>query len=288
MAQRKKAVSVVDEAAIESTLRDDLERESAVKLNRIKPIPARAAIVKKLVQEGFEVTKAAIRRPLRVQLREALKHGALVPVGSLGSHVRGATAGELKREMEIAVREGAARVVLRDTAEVLAGPEVRVLSGTEVESLRMRVAGLAKALEKVTKKRGLNLLAADAHAALSEALAVTGTPAQAKQGARAPSPRPESNAPHDHAMQALLDAVDSARDVRTGLSFVPAVVGRLAPALSTSAAVKLLLAAAERELLELRPEGGIGRLSQAELSVCPPGPHDTRLSWARRLMGGAT
>jgi len=287
MAQRKKVVPVVDEAAIESTLRDALEREGAVKLNRVKPIRVRAALVKKLVQEGFEVTKSVIRRPLQMQLREALKHGALIPIKSLGSHVRGATAGELKREMEIAVREGAARVVLRDTAEVLAGPEIRVLSETEVESLRMRVAGLRKALEKVTRKRGLNLLAADANAALSAALAVMGTPAQAKQGTRAPSTS-ESNAPHDHAMRALLDAVDSARDVRTGLSFVPAVVGRLAPAISTSMAVKLLVAAAERELLELRPEGGIGRLSEAELSVCPPGPHDTRLSWARRLTGGAT
>jgi hypothetical protein len=93
--------------------------------------------------------------------------------------------------------------------------------------------------------------------------------------------------PNDEAMQALLAAVDSTRDVRSGLSFVPAVVGRLAPELESSAAVKLLLTAAERELLELRPEGGIGRLSEAELAVCPSGPHGTRLSWARRLTGGA-
>lgn len=287
MAQRKKVVAVVDEAGIESALRDELKREGAVKLNRIKPTGVRAAIVEKLVQDGFEVTKTVIRRPLQVQLREALQHGALVPVKSLVSHVRGATASELKRETEIAVREGTAHVVLRGTAEVLAGPDVRVLSGTEVEMLRTRVAELGKALEKVTKKRGLNLLVADANAVLSEALAAMGAP-QAKLGARASSPMPASNPPHDQAMQTLLDAVDSARDVRTGLSFVPTVVGRLAPALSSSAAVKLLLVAAEQELLELRPEGGIGRLSEAELSVCPPGPHDTRLSWARRLTGGAT
>jgi hypothetical protein len=288
MAQRKKAVSVVDEAGIEAALRDELKREGAVKLNSIKPTGVRAAIVERLSRDGFEATKTVIRRPLQVQLREALEHGALVPVKSLASHVRGATASELRREMEIAVSEGAAQVILRGTAEVLAGPEVRVLSATEIQVLRMRVAELGKALEKVTRKRGLSLLVADANAVLSDAIVAVGAQAPAKLGARAPSPTPESNAPHDHAMQALLDAVDSARDVRTGLSFVPTVVGRLAPALSSSAAVKLLLAAAERELLELRPEGGIGRLSEAELSVCPPGPHDTRLSWARRLTGGAT
>jgi hypothetical protein len=288
MAQRKKVVPVVDEAGIESALRDQLKREGAVKLNRIKPTGVRAAIVERLVRDGFEATKTVIRRPLQVQLREALEHGALVPVKSLASHVRGATASELKREMEIAVREGTAHVVLRGTAEVLAGPEVRVLSAMEIQVLRTRVAELGKALEKVTRKRGVTLLAADATGVLSEALVAMSAQAQAKLGARAPSPTLALKAPHDHAMQALLEAVDSARDVRTGLSFVPAVVGRLAPALSTSAAVKLLLAAAERELLELRPEGGIGRLSEAELSVCPPGPHDTRLSWARRLTGGAT
>ena len=43
-----------------------------------------------------------------------------------------------------------------------------------------------------------------------------------------------------------------------------------------------LLAAAMAGFLELRPEGGIKRLSEQELLVCPEGPHGTRLSWARR------
>jgi hypothetical protein len=42
------------------------------------------------------------------------------------------------------------------------------------------------------------------------------------------------------------------------------------------------VAAAMDGLLELRPEGGIHRLSDEELAACPEGPHGTRLSWARR------
>lgn len=288
MAQRKKVAPVVDEAAIVAALRDELQREGVAKLSRINPARIRAEIAEKLKQEGFEATKTLLRQPLHAQLRAALQHGALVPVKSLASHVRGATATELKRLTETSVGEGMVRLVLRGAAVLLAGAEVRVLSGTEVEALRKRVVGLGKALEKVTRKKGLSLLAVDATGALSEALTAVNEPLRAKAASTAPRPAPLQQQPHDDGMGALLEAVDSTRDVRTGLSFVPSVVGRLAPALSTRAAVKLLLTAAERELLELRPEGGIGRLSEAELSVCPPGPHDTRLSWARRLTGGAT
>lgn len=281
--------SVVDEAAIIAALREELQREGVAKLSRIKPARLRAEIAEKLVQEGFEATKTLVRQPLHAQLRAALQHGALVPVKSLASHVRGASATELKRLTQTSVGEGMARLVLRGTAELLAGAEVQVLSGLEVEALRMRVLGLAKALEKVTRRKGLSLLASDATAALSEALTAVNEPLRAKAGKSAPRPAsPQPQQQHDDAMGALLEAVAYTRDVRTGLSFVPSVVGHLAPALSTNAAVKLLLAAAERELLELRPEGGIGRLSEAELSVCPPGPHGTRLSWARRLTGGTT
>jgi hypothetical protein len=273
MAQRKKASLVVDAAAIEADARATLAQEGALKLSALKPPQLRSSLAAKLEQEGFEVTKAFVRRPLRAQLLEALQHGALVPVKSLATHVRGATAAELKTLAARAVSEGIARCVLRGTTEVLAGAEVRVLSAAEAKALRTRLLGLTKTLEKVTKKQGLSLLASDANEQLAEAMAAVGQQKQAL---------PKQN---DNAMTALLEAVDSTRDVRTGLSFVPAVVGRLAPAIETSAAVALLLRAAERELLELRPEGGIGRLTEAELSVCPPGPHNTRLSWVRKLTG---
>jgi hypothetical protein len=287
MATGKKAIPALDAAALTAEVREDLAREGAVKLTRIKPASLRGSVSDALSRDGFEVTKAAIRQPLRAQLLAALEHGALVPVKSLAAHVRGATAPELKRLMDDAVRDGIARRVLRGTAEVLAGREVRVLSAAEIEAMRVRVVGLGKALEKVTKKPGLSVLASDATTALAEAMAGVTDRAEARNGTRATRVSATTGKPSDEAMGALLAAVDSTRDVRTGLSFVPTVVGRLAPELETSAAVQLLLTAAERELLELRPEGGIGRLSEAELSVCPAGPHGTRLSWARRLTGEA-
>lgn len=287
MAQRKKATPVVDVAALEAELRAELAREGVVKRSRVKPASLRDAVAATLAREGFELTKAAIRRPLRAQLLEALEHGALVPVKSLAAHVRGATGPELKRLADDAVREGSARRVLRGAAEVLAGADARVLSGAEVEAVRRRVLGLGKSLEKVTKNPGLSLLASDAKAALSEAVTAIAERGDARSAANAARASKAEQKPAEEALRTLLAAVDSTCDVRTGLSFVPSVVGRLAPQLEARAALELLLAAAERELLELRPEGGIGRLSEAELSVCPLGPHGTRLSWARRITGGA-
>jgi hypothetical protein len=86
---------------------------------------------------------------------------------------------------------------------------------------------------------------------------------------------------------AVLDALEATRDERTGLSFVPRVIQRLLSDRPLTAAHEMLLAAAREELIELRPEGGLGRLTSEELLLCPPGPGGTRLSWARRLGDGA-
>lgn len=282
MAQRKKAASFLDAAAIEAEVREALSRDGAVKLSSVKPAALRSRIAESLSLDGFEVTKAAIRRPLPAQLLQALAHGALVPLKSLATHVQGATAGELKLLIADALHQGLARRVLRGTTEVLVGTDHKVLSPAEVNAIRLKLVALGKTLEKVTKKPGLSLLATDVAAALDDAT----TAMNARAGMKVAPSLATQRKPVDDALAALLEAVDSTRDERTGLSFVPAVVGRLAPRVEATGAVKLLVSAAERELLELRPEGGIGRLSEAELSVCPVGPHGTRLSWARRLAGG--
>jgi hypothetical protein len=39
--------------------------------------------------------------------------------------------------------------------------------------------------------------------------------------------------------------------------------------------------AAQRGLIELRPESGLGRLASDEQALCVAGPEGSRLSWAR-------
>lgn len=271
--RQSKAKPVFDVDRAVNDLQERLNRDGAVKLGEIKPKALREQAVGRLVEAGFEATKSYVRRPLHVQLRDALSHGALIPLTALAAHVQGASSAELKTTVARAVEHGDARKALRGRAEVLCGSQVRVVDSAQLLRLRERALELSKLVEKVTKKSGVVLLVDDLDELLGELRIAVPEAAQAK--------------PEDDSFSALLSAVDSTRDGRSGLSFVPAIVGRLAPQLAPNQAIALLMSAAAQELLELRPEGGIGRLSEAELSVCPPGPHGTRLSWARRLGGGA-
>lgn len=69
-----------------------------------------------------------------------------------------------------------------------------------------------------------------------------------------------------------------------GLAFVPDVMRKW----GKPDAQKVLLAAAKQGLVELRPESGLGRLTDKELSLCPRmdpkvDRDRTPLSWARPL-----
>jgi hypothetical protein len=86
----------------------------------------------------------------------------------------------------------------------------------------------------------------------------------------------------------LTDLVRSKQD-SIGLAFVPDVVrAMMAPpySLSKTRAWKLLEVYTEEGELELRPEGGLGRLSKADRELCLPGPQGSILSQVR-VVGGA-
>ena len=156
---------------------------------------------------------------------------------------------------------------------------VPVLSRDELA----RFAEVAKVVAKVAKsKNGASLLRGDLEEALTRVLPGVSLAASNQSASRNIAPAHHKNAERSPLVGRLLSAVDAARDPRTGLSFVPTVVAQLRPELDTRAAAAMLVAAEGQGLLELRPEGGINRLSEEELSMCPPGPQGTRLSWARR------
>jgi hypothetical protein len=96
-------------------------------------------------------------------------------------------------------------------------------------------------------------------------------------------------APQRQAVDADLVVSELTRHIRpaVGLSFVPDAVRALA-AHGVAAVQTALIDAARAGRIELQPESGLNRLSQAELDLCPPGPQGTRLSWARLLGRAAT
>lgn len=297
--RRKRAPLAIGADGIEQELdrwRARLRSEGAVKLSTLKPPALRDAVVHRLVCEGFEIAGALLRRPLAGQLRDALAGEPAIAVSALRQRVRGASRGELERELAAAAARGELQRVSRGSLEFVVGPSQAVIGGERLSTLYGALSMLTKMLAAAGKKRNAGVLASDVEPMLSAATHVLDThristppqPTASKRatdvGLDAASVRVPSRAPVDTLAQ-LLAALDAARDERTGLSFVPAIVQRLAAAMAVSAAHDALLSAARRELIELRPEGGLARLSSEELALCPPGPAGTRLSWARRGSG---
>jgi hypothetical protein len=176
-----------------------------------------------------------------------------------------------EREVERASVVGTARGRLGRAAGIrdarIVAASLMVVGPRRLTRPRDTVQDLANLLTRADEKNHAELLATHAAQLLSTTRMLESDP---------PTLHP------DAAIEHLLAVIDAVQDERTGLSFVPAVVRRLNRAMAVSAAHDLLLTAARREVIELRPEGGLGRLSSEELALCPPGPAGTRLSWARR------
>lgn len=79
----------------------------------------------------------------------------------------------------------------------------------------------------------------------------------------------------------LASAIKSATSGNSGLADVAGVVKAMGG--DVKAAHKAILEAEQQGLIELRPEGGLNRLSPEELALTIPGPHETQLSKIRVL-----
>jgi hypothetical protein len=260
-----------------AALRERLRAEGAIKISSIAPKAAQGELSARLAAEGYELEGTWLRRPIREQLRDALGHGAALTKKGLAGVVRGVSGAELTRVASELEKAGELYRVLRGKSETFTGSGAAVLSTPSLAALKPVIAELSRALSAVSKKKGMTLLASDVDDLLAAARGVLDR--NAARGRVVPAP--------DGGAASLLDALDATRDERTGLSFVPRVVERLLPSVSLAVAHEMLLQAARDERIELRPEGGLARLTSAELGLCPAGPGGMRLSWARRLDGAA-
>jgi hypothetical protein len=268
-----------DLAALLAGARDRLEQDGTIKLSSVGPSALRPQLVSRLVADGYEATKTALRKPLEAQLAQALADGAFVSLKAVTSHVVGATSSEGKAAALRLVAEGTAKLVLRGVEEVVVPSRTSTLGRDELNQLTRLVKQVTKAAHA---KSGATLLRSDVMDELAPLI----------QSARSHDGQ-QQRVSTNHAVRSkdgstltqLLSAVDATRDASTGLSFVPAIVAKLKAEYEPSRVTAALLEAARKGWVELRPEGGINRLSDEELLHCPPGPQGTRLSWARRLDG---
>jgi hypothetical protein len=266
-----RAKTVPDVNALAAKARAELQREQALRLTAVAPPSARGEVMAVLKAEGYEVTATTVRVPIEAQLEGALGDGSFLSVKSLAGRLRGATAAEAKLAVGRLVDAGRARRVMRTTEETIVPVSANVLSASELVDAAKRLLALAKLVQTVARKKATTtLLRDDVAQALDRVLGATGVPSVTSKDLG-----PE--------IARVLQAIDEAREADADLTFVPKVVDLLSSKLDVAAVRAALLVAASRGLVELRPEGGIGRLSPAELAACPEGPHGTRLSWARRI-----
>lgn len=262
----------LDVNALVAASRTTIEREKMISRSKIVPASVRDRVLDALRAEGFEVTAKVVRVPIQDQLVEVLKDGSYIPLSAVRSHLAGATVTEAKQVARALTKTGQARRVLRTSIETLVPATADVVANEALAAASKRVQEIAKQLQAAARKgEGVGVLREDIAQALGRVL-----PEQSR-GVHRRRPDPSS------ALDLVLRAVDAARDAKVGLSFVPSVVGLLSADLDGATAHDALIEAASRGLVELRPEGGLGRLSDAERMACPVGPQGTRLSWVRRI-----
>jgi hypothetical protein len=270
-----------------ASVRGALQAKGAIKHKSLK-----GWLLQRLEAEGYERSGAWLRRPAHEQILAALSRAESTTVAELQRLVQGVPRPELARLLVELEQRGEVRRVQRGASSAFSSASTAVLSLESLRTLSSVVSRLGKALAVATRKRGTTLLESDVAAALAEAGSVLGSDAPVRASAAlperelAPSASLASKASQP-SRTSVLAALDATRDLQTGLSFVPRLVQRLLSDVSLAVAHEMLLGAARDELIELRPEGGLGRLTQEELGLCPPGPGGTRLSWARPLCGSA-
>jgi hypothetical protein len=266
MAKRSGPKGAAGPAALLARAIETIEQDGAVARSSLGPPAGRDGLFEELRRRGYEMGKRFVRVPVAEQLEAALREGRYLGLKTLGAHVRGATATEARAVARQLANAGRAHLVLRSRSEALVPSTEDVLEGKELEGAAARVVEFAKVLHAASKK-DLRVLRSDARDLLDRILESRCAPAT-KGASGLELPR-------------LLSAIDRVRD-SSGLAFVPKVVSSLAPDVDRETAKAALLEAESRGLLELRPETGLGRLSEAELLLCPEGAQGTRLSWARR------
>ena len=218
-----------------------------------------------LANAGLELGKRSIREPLEGQIESKLVDGRPLPLRKLETALRGATAPEAKQTAAALVERGrAALTVLADGELALVGRNAPLLDARMLERLDETVVVVTKRL-RVAKKKRASLLRADVERLLE--------PFVVRRTVERDAVR---------AVGDVASLVDEHRE-RSGLTSVPKLVRALGGLRARDALHAELLRGARAGRFELRPESGMGRLSEEDASFCIPGPQGSRLSWVRRI-----
>jgi hypothetical protein len=269
---RTRKSGLADPTKVESAIdvaKQRIRADSALSISALVklgvPRPSLPDALAALGREGFEVTKKLVRVPLASQILERVARGASATAKDLAALVVGGSKKEVAEALEALIAAKNVALVVRTKETVVVGPTADVLAAHEIDGLERSLVALQASLKLVRKHRA-SLLRADVARALSEAVL--------------PAPKVASDT-KDIAL-----VVERHRDA-SGLTFVPAVVRAVGGEKSVAWVHSELLRGFREGRFELRPESGLGRLSEEELRYCIPGPQGSKLSWVRAIANDA-
>jgi len=232
-----------------------------------------ALFLEALGRRGLEHTGKHLRVPVDEQVKARLASDGPIPLSSLAKRLAGVTAVEAKRAVTRLVSAGSAVWVMRDGKDVVAPPSVDALSSADLEVLKQAARKIETMLKWVKPKKGVpprTLLRDDIGNA---AWLLSAKPAPV--GARTAD-----------AERMVLDTIMRLADARTGLARVPDVVRAVGGQVAREEAIRAMLTLDRAGTIELRPESGIGLLSEADAALCPRGPRAVPLSFVRVVEDG--
>lgn len=253
-----------------------VRREGAVKPASLRlgklTRAAEVELVEALGREGLEHTGKAIRVPVADQLRVILEAAAAegVVASAVPRAVKGArSAAEVALVLRTLSDEGFAAPVVHGRSVRWTRRAASVLGDAELDEL----ASLAKVLSdlaKVTKPAKAKPRSAVVRVALADAARRLANLAGIRSGSAIPD-----------AVDAALRAAPDAG----GLVRVPDVVRRLERDYPLTEVLRAIEALARAGRIELRPEAGVGRLSDDDVRACTSALDGTPLSYARIVSG---
>lgn len=310
--KRKGSVEQQLEAALVKA-RAGLEAKGVVTGAQLGAAVVRPQVVARLCGEGYEPTATGLRVALDVQGERLLAPGEPLLLSDFAKRLKGAKAAETKEFVVQLRRDGKAHVVLRGKQSYLVPSSETVLRRSEVEAVAKRLKAAAAKLtvvatwlDKVRKdKHELTVLESDLRAELSALSALLDQPGSGSQTnsnvAKVTSAQrkvassersevtpatmvtPGTMVTPPALEVALRGAILALRDEDSRLASIPQVSQRLRERATAQAVIEVLLAEYGRGRLELRPEGGIGRLSEEDRALCPIGAGGLPLSWVSLL-----
>ena len=237
----------------------------------------RPLVIERLLADGYELGGKKVRMPLEGQLLDLLTNGSRVPLSQLAKRLSGTTAAEAKKLAARLDKEEKLKIVVRGKELSVVPVSEPTLQLAQSKRLSIEVNNLLKSVRKaINAKPPATLLLSDLEETFEDWQALT-----------IESPAPPSARIVQHSLPSSWDTVRglllALSDEDTGLSSVPDLAKRFRVEFPDVDLKALLLSAHRRGEVELRPEGGIARLSSADASLCPQGAGGLPLSWARLI-----